>query len=132
MRKSRYIIMVALLLLVFTACNKKDDEERPVMNIDYATDDSGEQYMVKNGSEQYLFQVAEGENYSVKVSVKTKKGKISIRIFKDGDRDDTIYEGNEIPDTEFVVYAREAGEYTIWTEVEDYVGTYIASPELIK
>lgn len=45
-------------------------------------------------------------------------------IAKDGDRENAIYEGNDIPTSEFTVSAKEAGDYIIWIEASNFAGEY--------
>lgn len=117
------LILCITLILSLTGCASKD-KKRPVMNIDMVTGEDGNTYMKKDGEEQIKFQVEAGEIHEVKIKVSHIEGSVSMKIYKTGDEDNAIYEGNDIPDSEFIVNVKESGDYTIWIEAKDFVGEY--------
>lgn len=70
------------------------------------------------------FQVGENETVKIRVSVEKRDGVLNVYIAKDGDKENAIYKGEDITTSEFIVSAKEAGDYIIWIEADNFEGEY--------
>ncbi len=124
MKKTVSLFLLILIIASLTACNEDVSSDSPKMNIDFVTDGENTRTMIKNGAEQYFFQVGEGEIVDVEMSFTNTSGTINAFISKDSIRENAIYTGNDIPSGTFTVVVREPGEYQIYYEASDYMGNY--------
>ena len=123
MKDTIIIIILTFIAVVLTGCSSGEKQHTPVaMNCDVITADDGGTIIRKNGEEHSSFTALEGEVVEIAVSVQRVSGVLDITIFSDGKA--AIYEGNDVPTSEFTVYAKEKGEYTICVKAEDFVGDY--------
>lgn len=123
-KTSIVLIMLLVLVICLAACSGKDESGLPHMEVDVLQGEDGASYTKMNGSEQRSFQVEEGENYDIEINVKKEEGKLNLYIAKDGKKENTIYEGNDISSFQFTVHAEGAGDYIICIEAYDFVGDY--------
>lgn len=119
-------IFFFLLLTVwaFCGCTPKDSEPQSAsMKVDIMTSSDGKPYTVKNGSEKVHFSVENGKPRQVEITVKKQSGTLDIRIEKDEDHK-PIYQGKDLPSSQFTVIAEKEGEYTVTVEAKNFVGEY--------
>lgn len=119
-------IFFFLLLTVcaFSGCSPKESEPQSAsMKVDIMTSSDGKPYTIKNGSEKVYFSVEDGKSRQVEITVKKQSGTLDIRIEKDEDHK-PIYQGTDLPSSQFTVTAAEAGEYTVIVEAKDFIGEY--------
>lgn len=119
-------IFFFLLLTVcaFCGCTPKDSEPQSAsMNVDVITSADGKTYTVKNGSEKGHFSVKDGKPCQVEITVNKQSGTLHIRIERDEDRK-SIYQGKDLPSSQFTVIAEEDGDYTVTVEAKNFVGEY--------
>ena len=119
--KALTLLSVFLLLLFLFGCTK-EEQSRP-MNVDIITSADGKTYTVKNGCEKVHFSVGDGKPCQVEISVKKQSGTLTLRIEKNGE-EKPIYQGTDLPSSQFTVTADEAGEYTVTVEANDFIGEY--------
>jgi len=85
-------------------------------------------YKKFNGYKAAEINVKEGEQYQVNVSIVTKDGKLGLTIALKNDekdkQDESIYEGNELPDCNFKITLDKPGKYIIKVTGEDHSGSY--------
>ena len=123
MKDTIIIIILTFIAVILTGCSSSEKQYTPVsMNCDVITAEDGSTAVRKNGEEQSSFTVEEGTASEIAVSVERVSGALSITIAQDGKA--AIYEGNDIPTSDFTVYAKEKGEYTIYVKAKDFVGDY--------
>lgn len=122
MKDSIIIIILTFIAVVLTGCSSEKHHKQPTMNCEVITVNDGSNAIRKNGEEHSSFTVGEGEAAEIAVSVRRVSGVLNITIAPDGKA--AIYEGNDVPTSEFTVYAKEKGEYTICVKAEDFVGDY--------
>lgn len=119
-------IFFFLLLTVWAFCGcapEKSEPQSASMKVDIMTSSDGKPYTVKNGCEKVYFSVEDGKPCQVEITVKKQSGTLNIRIEKDEDRK-LIYQGKDLPSSQFTVIAEKAGEYTVTIEAKDFVGEY--------
>ncbi len=75
--------------------------------------------------------VKEGEAVEVSVDIVSNKGKLDFTIVKKADKkdgknqtDETVYQGNDLPTSEFKVTLDEPGDYKITVTAEEHKGSY--------
>ncbi len=72
--------------------------------------------------------VAEGEKVEVNVSIESKEGKLGLTILKKkdskGGKEETVYEGKELPTSNFKVILDKTGDYNIKVTGEKSNGSY--------
>ncbi|MDD6527408.1 MAG: hypothetical protein PUF31_06385 [Oscillospiraceae bacterium] len=118
-----------LLFLLLTVCAffgcapEKADPQSDSMNIDVITASDGQTYTVKNGRETVSFRVEDGKPVEVGITVKKQSGTLGIRIEKNGE-EKPIYQGKDLPSSQFTVTADKAGAYTVTVEAENFIGEY--------
>lgn len=112
------MILICLLGL-FCACG----DDAP-MKTEVKKNADGSTYEVKNGVEERTFSVNSGEQLVITVSVTVTSGELDLSIFKTDDRSVNPYESNDMQTASFTVTVKEAGEYTIRINANDFVGTY--------
>lgn len=117
------VLLTALLAAVFFGCGKADDAYTE-MNIEYKTGNDGSSYTIYNGDSQEFFDVKEGCENIVEVTVHKESGHISIVIHEENNRENVVYEGSDFPADYFTVTVKEAGRYRIFVHAEDFIGTY--------
>lgn len=123
--------MVILLLLMTTAsCGRQTHEGNPAMQIDYAADASGQARY--NGDAQEFFQVAEGMESTVEVTIKQKSGTLQITISEESNPDNVVYDGHEFPGEFFTVTVSQPGRYRILVHAENFVGSYHFQYDLMQ
>lgn len=124
MKDTIIIIILTFIAVVLTGCSSGEKHDKqPTMNCEVITADDGSSVVRKNGEEHSSFTTLEGEIVEIAVSVQRVSGVLDITVFSDGK--DAIYEGNDVPTSEFTVYAKEKGEYTICVKAENFVGDYL-------
>lgn len=79
---------------------------------------------IRTGCEQKLFTLEEDQIGTLKVTTNVEKGKLDIYVFAAEDTHDKEYEGTNLGTHEFSVIIEEPGDYKVWTEVKDFVGSY--------
>lgn len=122
-KKVCFILCICMFGILFMEQMEQKDNNI-VMSIDSVAVENGEYALRRNGIEQQFFEVEDGEKVDVKIEVQQMKGKLKISIFKIGEEDKPIYEGNEFPDRGFVVSAKDKGEYGILIEAQEFIGNY--------
>ena len=123
MKDTIIIIILTFIAVVLTGCSSGEKHDKqPSMECDVITADDGGTVLRKNGEEHSSFTALEGEVVEIAVSVQRVSGVLDITIFSDGKA--AIYEGNDVPTSDFTVYAKEKGEYTICVKAEDFEGDY--------
>lgn len=72
--------------------------------------------------------VDEGEKIEVSVNIESKEGKLGLTILKKkdnkGGKEETVYEGKELPTSDFKVILDKAGDYNIKVTGEKSNGSY--------
>ncbi len=75
--------------------------------------------------------VKEGETLEVSVNIVSKKGKLDFIIIRKADKkaeknqkDETVYEKNDLPTSEFRVTLDKPGDYDITVTAEEHKGSY--------
>lgn len=117
-------LFILLTVCAFSGCTPKEAEPQSAsMNVDVITSADGKAYMVKNGSEKGHFSVEDGKPCQVEITVKKQSGALHIRIEKDKDHK-PIYQGKDLPSSQFTVTAEEAGDYTVTVQAKNFVGEY--------
>lgn len=123
MKDTIIIIILTFIAVVLTGCSSGEKHDKqPSMECEVITADDGSNIVRKSGEEHSSFTIDEGEVGEIAVSVRRVSGVLNITIGSDGKA--AIYEGNDVPTSEFTVYAKENGEYTICVKAEDFVGDY--------
>lgn len=123
MKDTIIIIILTFIAVVLTGCSSGEKHDKqPIMDCEVITADDGSSVVRKNGEEHRSFTALEGEVGEIAVSVGRVSGVLDITVFSDGKA--AIYEGNDVPTSEFTVYAKEKGDYTICVKAEDFVGDY--------
>ena len=123
MKDTIIIIILTFIAVILTGCSSGEKQYTPsAMNCDVITAEDGSTAVRRNGEEYSSFIVEEGTASEIAVSVERVSGVLNIIIAQDGKA--AIYEGNDIPTSEFTVYAKEKGEYTIYVKAKNFVGDY--------
>ncbi|MHC1696326.1 MAG: hypothetical protein AB9835_13870 [Eubacteriales bacterium] len=116
-------VLTVLMLLVLCSCSY--GAYTTVMSVETNTSsEKAMKYEKFNGYKSYKFKVDEGEAVTVAVNFTSESGKLSAYIAKDNDKSKAVYEGNDIPTSEFTVNITESGEYTIRLDAENHKGSY--------
>ncbi len=116
--------LLSLLILVGLSGCAAEKEDAVAMHIDYGKRADGSSYAVYNGDAQEFFEVAEGKENAVEVTVTKESGTLRITIHKEEDPDAVLYDGHDFPAAQFTVTAREPGRYRILVHAEDFIGSY--------
>lgn len=123
MKDTIIIIILTFIAVVLTGCSSGEKQYTPAaMNCEVFTAEDGSSMVRKNGEEYSSFTVLEGEAVEIAVIVNRVSGVLNINISQDGRA--AIYDGNDVPTSEFSVYAKEKGEYIICVMAKDFVGDY--------
>ncbi|MGM9681945.1 MAG: hypothetical protein ACI3XR_10640 [Eubacteriales bacterium] len=75
-----------------------------------------------DGTKEYSIRVKDGETLAVKVSIVTEGGSLALTIAQNGDQ--PAYRGKDLPTTDFTVYLKEAGTYTVTLTADEHSGSY--------
>jgi len=116
----RAVVFCAVLVCaaaLFSGCALK--EKRPKMDI--SLEDGKTVY---DGCEQYFYEVKENQEGTLSVAIRKESGSIDIKVFRTDDRKMIAYQGNDIPTSEFKVTLSDPGEYKVWVEADDFMGSY--------
>lgn len=117
-------LFILLTVCAFSGCTPKEGgTPDDFMNVDVITSADGKAYTVKNGCEKGHFSVEDGKPCQVEITVKKQSGTLHIRIEKDEDHK-PIYQGKDLPSSQFTVTAEEAGDYTVTVQAKNFVGEY--------
>lgn len=79
-------------------------------------------YLKFNGHKSTKIHVKAGEPIDVKVNIVTTKGKIGLSIVDEKDK--PVYEGKDIPTSDFTVSLEKEGDFTITVKGENHKGKY--------
>ncbi len=117
-------LFVLLTVCSLFGCAPEDDgTQGNSMKVDVVTACDGQTYTVKNGRETVSFRVEDGKPVEVGITVKKQSGTLGIRIEKNGE-EKPIYQGKDLPSSQFTVTADKAGAYTVTVEAENFIGEY--------
>lgn len=116
-------LLLCLLLITVCACQADKFVTVACISKNTSTEKSAT-YSRFDGTRSYTFTVKEGETCTIKVSFTTEGGKISASIYEKENPEKHLYEGNDIPTSEFTVNIEESGKYVIRLEAEDHEGGY--------
>lgn len=126
--KINKILCAVFCAFVFCAflcsCAPEEDDKRPKMNIDFLQRDDGSSYMLRDGSEQYCYQVEAGESGEFTVTVEKTEGSLDLRIYSVGNEEEPIYTGTDLPTCVFKVKTDVTGDYRVYFTAHKFVGEY--------
>lgn len=94
------------------------------MTIDYGTKADGTAFARYNGDAQAFFNVKDGSENVIEVSVHQESGTLRITIQQEDNSANVVYDGNTFPSETFTVTAKEPGQYRIGVHAENFVGSY--------
>ena len=117
------IIFVALAMSIVTGCTKGSGMIKNGNELNTSTKMSMV-YDKFTGYKESQIKVIEGQPVEVNVSIVTEKGSIDAYIAKDNNRENSSYEGHDIPTSEFSVTLKEQGVYTIRVDTKSHSGSY--------
>ena len=120
--KVLFSAVVIALLIILGGCESLDsrtDYENPCMNIDFKNGQT-----IYDGTEQWVYQVEEGQTGELEIRVSRVSGSISICVFRTDEPAQYSYRGTNMPTSDFVVALTEPGEYKVWVEAETFAGSY--------
>ncbi len=124
MKDSVIIIILTFIAVVLTGCSSEKCNPQPHMDSEIITQENGGSLIRRNGEEHISFAVPDGSEGVVAVSVQRVSGNLNIVIAPEADSKSAVYEGRDVPSSEFTVYAKEAGDYKICVKAENFVGDY--------
>lgn len=88
-------------------------------------------YQKFNGYKTTDLHVKEGEAVEVSVNIVSKEGKLDFLIIKEADKkaeknqkDETVYEENNLPTSDFKVILDKPGDYKITVTAKEHKGSY--------
>ena len=125
MRKNVLLIVLftALSLSIATSCTK----ESGVIKNGNELNTPNKMSMIYEkftGNRESQIKVVEGQPVEVTVNIVTEKGSVDAYIAKDNNRDNSGYEGEDIPTSSFTVILKEEGTYTIRVDAKNHSGSY--------
>lgn len=125
MRKNYLLIVLfaALSMSLVTACTQGSGMIKNGNELHTSTKMSMI-YDEFTGYKESKIQVNEGQPVEVNVSIVTEKGSIDAYIAKDNNKNNSSYEGHDIPTSEFSVTLKEQGVYTIRVDTKKHSGSY--------
>ena len=125
MRKYYFIIImvIAISMSIVTGCTKGTGMIKNGNELNTPTKMSMV-YEKFTGSRVSQIKVVEGQPVEVNISIVTEKGSIDAYIAKDNNRDNSSYEGEDIPTSSFTVTLEEEGTYTIRVDAKNHSGSY--------
>ena len=125
MRKYYFIIVmvIAISMSIVTGCTKGTGMIKNGNELNTPTKMSMV-YEKFTGSRESKIKVVEGQPVEVNISIVTEKGSIDAYIAKDNNRDNSSYEGEDIPTSSFTVTLEEEGNYTIRVDAKNHSGSY--------
>lgn len=123
--KKAIISIVFTVLTLFGLCSCGYGAYTTVMSVETSTlSEKAMSYEKFNGYKSYKFKVDEDETVTVAVKFTSESGKLSAYIAKDNDKSRAVYEGNDVPTSEFTVNITDSGDYTIRLDAENHKGSY--------
>lgn len=108
--------LLAVFLLLFSACG---NTEKPEMNVDIK---DGQK--IYNGTEQRFYQVDEGTEGEIVITVNRNSGTINITVVYLNSSEEVCYQGTDIPTSDFTVNLTSPGEYKVLTQADNFNGSY--------
>lgn len=108
--------LLAVVLLTFCSCGKADN---PEMNVDIK---DGQK--IYNGTEQRFYQVDEGTEGELVITVNRNGGTINITVVNSDSPQEIYYQGTDIPTSDFTVNLTSPGEYKVLTQADNFNGSY--------
>lgn len=77
-----------------------------------------------NGYKESDLKVDKDQKLTLSVEIVTEKGKLDMKVTKNGDEGKVIYEQKDILTSNFTIELSEEGSYTIRFDGEDHYGSY--------
>lgn len=112
-KKSVYIL---ILLFCLFSCTSKEKEGMTVNIVDGVT--------LYNGVERRSFEICDGKEGELKVSLFKESGKMGLKVTSLVDPTYIPYSGSDCPEY-FVVSLKKSGEYEAIITAENYKGTFM-------
>lgn len=123
--KRRLVYICIAILLIFNLYSCNTGSCTTILSVETNTSsEKAMKYEKFSGYKIYKFNVGEGEEITVAVSITSESGELDAYIAKDNDKPNAVYEGNNIPTSDFTVNITESGEYTIRLDAENHKGSY--------
>ena len=117
--KKLLLFCFAVLLSFAAGCARQQNLESPHMDKNL---ENGQ--ILYDGTEQWFFQVEEGQTGVLTVSITRESGNLNLSVFPESDPEQYNYRGTELPTSDFTVLLEEPGTYRVWIEAERFIGTY--------
>lgn len=116
-------ILIFVLCIALTGCTTGSFSAKNASEVNTSTKMSMT-YDNFNGWKKAKLTVKEGETVEVQVSFVTQSGELEAYIAKDDDYVKSVYMGNNIQTSSFVVTISQPGEYTIKVTAKKHSGSY--------
>ncbi len=131
MRKKTNFLLALIVAIAFTSgCTYGSGSSTGSVEINTFTRMSAS-YQKFNGYKTTDLHVKEGEAVEVSVNIVSEKGKLDFVIIKEADKkdeknqkDETIYEKNDLPTSDFKVILDKPGDYKITVTAKEHKGSY--------
>ena len=121
LKKTCIITSVLLLILCFSACSGGSYVSVMSTETNNAQEISME-YDSFDGNKFYDISIE--QEVIVTVHIETESGSMSAYIAKDNDVTNAVYQGSDIPTSDFTVALTESGTYTIRVDANQHSGSY--------
>lgn len=84
-------------------------------------------YAYFTGTKERSIKVKEGKPIEVSAKITSKSGTLNIKIYKDTDKDNCIYEGKDVKTSKFKVSLTEPGRYILKIVAKKHKGEFTFS-----
>lgn len=134
MKKLNLMLLIGLLMLLIGGCTYGSGTSKMSVEVNTLSKMSMS-YQMFSGYKATDIKVKEGETLEVSVDIVSEKGKLDLIIEKKNTRDseesddskgkaEKVYEGTDLPTSNFKVTLEEPGEYTVKVTGENHKGSY--------
>lgn len=124
----KFLSLICICCIMFTTislvgCERSTYISR--MSVDTSNKTSyGMRYSYFNGTKVYRLDVPEGDTKEVYVDIKTTSGKLDVSIIKDNKDKESVYTGNDMQTSSFMIKLKGGIDYTIILKGRKHKGSY--------
>ncbi len=125
MKRAFALLLLAVLLLTLCGCEGAlVNSGVTMMSVSTQTDESFRMsYMKFDGMKQYRMRTKQ-DNTVVRVDVESKGGTLSMRVTAAGNRDELVFQADDLESSSFTFTVPEKGSYTVTMTADEHEGSY--------